>query len=359
MRFADDKLAPRPLPNKPLRIVLVGAPDAVAIDVTGVYEVFAHAANKLRELGFGRCPGYSLQLLSPDSNDRILAKSGLVLLTDGPFYSLSGEVDTLLFCGGMTPWEPSPALCRWVNEWFPRVRRIGSVCTGAFALAAAGILDDKRVTTHWHFTEQLAKRYPKLTVDPEPIFIRDGKVSTSAGVTSGMDLALLMVEEDFGPNVALQIARALVLFLRRPGGQSQFSVLLKQQSAYSAFEDLHLWVSNNLEKVRGVEDLAARSSMSLRNFSRRFRRDSGISPAAFLEQIRVEAARRRLEESEESIENIARETGFGSVDSLRRAFERRMNITPRAYRQRFSNFRRRTESGSRLRRPPLGGTFRK
>ena len=292
MGFADDKIAPRPLPNKPLRIVLVGAPDAVAIDVTGVYEVFAHAANKLRELGFGRCPGYSLQLLSPDSNDRILAKSGLVLLTDGPFYSLSGEVDTLLFCGGMTPWEPSPALCRWVNEWFPRVRRIGSVCTGAFALAAAGILDDKRVTTHWHFAEQLAKRYPKLTVDPEPIFIRDGKVSTSAGVTSGMDLA-------------------------------------------------------------------ARSSMSLRNFSRRFRRDYGISPAAFLEQIRVEAARRRLEESEESIENIARETGFGSVDSLRRAFERRMNITPREYRQRFSKFRRRTESGSRLRRPPLGGTFRK
>ena len=168
-----------------------------------------------------------------------------------------------------------------------------------------------------------------------------------------------MVEEDFRPNVALQIARALVLFLRRPGGQSQFSVLLKQQSANSAFEDLHLWVSNNLEKVRGVEDLAARSSMSLRNFSRRFRRDSGISPAAFLEQIRVEAARRRLEESEESIENIARETGFGSVDSLRRAFERRMNITPREYRQRFGNFRRRTESGSRLRRPPLGGTFRK
>ena len=206
----------------------------------------------------------------------------------------------------MTPWEPSPELCRWINAWFPKVRRIGSVCTGAFALAAAGILDGKKVTTHWHFTEQLAKGYPKLTVDPEPIFIRDGKVSTSAGVTSGMDLALSMVEEDFGPNVALLIARALVLFLRRPGGQSQFSVLLKQYSTNPAFEDLHLWVSNNLKKIRGVEDLAVRSSMSPRNFSRRFRQNCGISPAAFLEQIRLEAARRRMEESEQPMDSIAR-----------------------------------------------------
>jgi transcriptional regulator GlxA family with amidase domain len=220
----------------------------------------------------------------------------------------------------------------------PRVRRFGSVCTGAFILAEAGLLDGRRATTHWGSCALLAQRYPRVSVDPNPIFVRDGNVYTSAGVTAGMDLALALVEEDHGHEVALGVARELVLFLRRPGGQSQFSAQLAVQSADRApLRDLQAWIADNLGGDLSVPALAAHAAMSPRNFARVFTQEVGVTPARFVEQARVEAACRRLEESANGVDAIAAECGFGSTESMRRAFLRRLRVPPSAYRHRFAS----------------------
>lgn len=236
----------------------------------------------------------------------------------------------------MSPWEPSAEFVEWLRFWASRIRRLCSVCTGAFALAAAGLLEGRRATTHWYFCQRLSAAYPGVKVDPEPIFIRDGNIYTSAGVTAGMDLALALVEEDFGADVALRIARALVLFLRRPGGQSQFSVALNLKPApRSLLGDLHLWIIDHLNESLTVETLAAHVAMSPRNFSRIFAQEHRITPAKFVEQLRLETARRRLEESSDGVKRIAEETGFGSSESMRRVFLRHLRVSPTDYRSRF------------------------
>ena len=228
------------------------------------------------------------------------------------------------------------ALLCWLNRMAPRVRRVGSICTGAFILAAAGLLDGRRATTHWRYCHRLATAYPRVKVDPDPIFIRDGSVFTSAGVTAGMDLALALVEADFGRAAALWIARHLVLFARRPGGQSQFSVLLDLQKADR--EPLRRPASVDRREPRpgplGRED-GGRVHMSPRNFARVFSEQIGWTPARFVERLRVEAARRRLEESSVGLSQVARECGFGVPDSLRRSFLRVLRVTPDDYRTRF------------------------
>jgi transcriptional regulator GlxA family with amidase domain len=226
----------------------------------------------------------------------------------------------------------------WLQKAAQRVRRIGSICTGAFLLASAGLLDGKRATTHWKWAAELANKFKYTTVDPDPIYIRDGNTYTTAGVTAGMDLALALVEEDLGSPTALKVAREMVLYLRRPGGQSQFSTALSlQASDRKQIEEIRSWANDNLDQDLPVEKLAARAGMSPRNFARVFLKDTGTTPARFVECLRVEAARRRLQESHDKLEKVASDCGFGSIQRLRRSFFRVLHVPPNDYRLRFTD----------------------
>jgi transcriptional regulator GlxA family with amidase domain len=267
----------------------------------------------------------------------IASTCGLGYASSGRYSSLRGSVDTLLVMGGagVQAAADDPQLRSWLKRWAPRVRRLGSVCTGAFVLAASGLLDGRRATTHWQSCHRLATLYPKVAVDGTPIFIKDGPVYTSAGITAGIDLALAMVEEDFGATVALYIAKALVLYLRRSGGQSQFSAMLPRDGANDRFDALRRWAGEHLARPLRVEDLAGQARMSPRHFARVFHAQTGQTPARFVERLRVEAACRRLEESRDGLKAIAAATGFGGPDSMRRSFVRRLQVTPDQYRLHF------------------------
>jgi transcriptional regulator GlxA family with amidase domain len=232
--------------------------------------------------------------------------------------------------------EGDEALIAWLRDAAKRARRVTSVCTGAFLLARAGLLDGRRATTHWASCTDLAERHPTITVEPDPIFVRDGNVATSAGVTAGMDLALALVEEDLGREVALEAARWLVLFLKRPGGQAQFSAQLAAQTADRApLRELQAWIPDHLDQDLSVPALAGRASMSERNFARAFRRETGMTPGAYVEAARVESARIALETGDLPVASVARQSGFGTVETMRRAFRRRVGVSPVDYRTRF------------------------
>jgi len=319
------------------RVVVVAFPEANLLDVAGPCEVFnaTRPALQGRESGGD---GYAIEVISTAGASSITTSSGVGLVARAHYSRCRGSIDTLLVVGGPGAWDviKDTRFLEWLRRTAPRVRRLGSVCTGAFVLAAAGLLDGRRAATHWQACEQLARDYPKVDVDFDSIFVRDGAVSTSAGVTAGMDLALSFVEEDFGRAVALQVAQKLVMFVHRPGGQSQFSSLLRLQSAdREPLRALQMWVAEHLDADLSVERLAARACMSPRNFARVFRREVGLPPARFVERLRVEAARRRLEESGAALEQIARECGFGNADSMRRSFLKELSVTPSDYRDRF------------------------
>jgi transcriptional regulator GlxA family with amidase domain len=228
------------------------------------------------------------------------------------------------------------AVVRWLQRIAHQVRRIGSICTGTFLLARAGLLNGRRATTHWKYCEPLTRRYPAVKLEPDPIFVRDGNVYTSAGVTAGMDMALALVEEDAGSNLALEVARELVLYLRRPGGQSQFSAALTLQTTdCQPFRDLAAWVLEHLRNHLSVEVLASRVGMSPRNFARVFRAETNTTPAKFVESLRLEVARRRLQESNASLETIASTCGFRNCDAMRSTFKRILRVAPGEYRWRF------------------------
>jgi transcriptional regulator GlxA family with amidase domain len=228
-------------------------------------------------------------------------------------------------------------LVRWVKRAAARSRRVTSVCTGAFMLAEAGLLDGRRAATHWASAEALARRHPSVEVDAEAIFVRDGDVWTSAGVTAGMDLALALVEDDLGRRVALETGRWLVVFVQRPGGQSQFSPHLRAQVAERRpLRELQEWMTANLAADLSVPALAARACMSERNFARAFAREVGMTPGAYVEALRVDHARLRLESTGQQLEAVARDCGFGAVETMRRAFHRRLGVGPAAYRDRFN-----------------------
>ncbi len=251
---------------------------------------------------------------------------------------MRGKIDTLLVAGGsaIEQNEINPEAVRWLKKIARRSRRVASVCTGAMLLARAGLLDGRRATTHWNWCEVLIKRAPRANIDPNPIFIRDENVYTSAGVTAGMDLALALVEEDYGSRLALQVARN-----RRPGGQSQFSAALSLQlTDRKPLRELEAWVLDNLNKPLTVPVLAQRVAMSPRNFARVFTKEMKTTPAKFVERLRVEAARRRLEESQNSMETIAGECGFGNVNSMRNVFQRALKIAPGQYRRHFRHAKR-------------------
>jgi len=311
------------------RVVIVAFPGVQTLDVTGPAEVL-RAATKLHP------PGYDITIAAPDL--RPLRTSTVTMVPDLPVNACRFPIDTLIVAGGTGTRraEEDEALIAWLREAGKRARRVTSVCTGAFLLARAGLLDGRRATTHWASCGDLAGRYPAVTVEPDPIFVRDGKVATSAGVTAGMDLALALVEEDLGRDVALEAARWLVLFLQRPGGQAQFSAQLAAQTADRApLRELQAWIPDHLGEDLSVPALARRAQMSERNFARAFRRETGMTPGAYVEAARVESARIALETGDLPVENVAHRSGFGTVETMRRAFRRRVGVSPVDYRTRF------------------------
>ncbi|WP_246196074.1 GlxA family transcriptional regulator [Aquisphaera giovannonii] len=320
------------------RVVLLAYPGADLLDVAGpcaVFDAFGHAPDGARE---GTAPGYRLEVVSAGGGTRVETSCRVALVAGRDYRSIRGTVDTLLVAGGEGAWRAArdEPLLRWLRRMAPRVRRIGSVCTGAFVLAAAGLLDGRRATTHWELCPRLARDHPAVAVEEEPIFVRDGNVYTSAGVTAGMDLALAMVEEDHGHDAAMRIARHLVMFVRRPGGQPQFSAALDLQAAERRpIRELQAWIAGHPSGDLSVGALAARVHMSPRNFARVFRDEVGQTPARFVERVRVEAARRLLEESAAGLDRVARECGFGGPDSMRRSFLRVLRVAPSKYRGRL------------------------
>ncbi len=310
--------------------------DCQSLDVTGPLEVFSLANRYCETRDFP----YRVVIVSP-AGGTIRSNSGLQIagttaIADGP----SG-VDTILVVGGSVSGQEriaeDPKSLKWLRKTTLRARRYGSVCTGAFLLGAAGLLDGRRVTTHWNSCADLGARYPAARVIANAIYIEDDRLYTSAGVTAAMDLALVLVEADLGRKVALRVARHLVIFLRRSGGQSQFSTMLAAQArASNRLRDLLTWIVENPADDLRVPALAARVSMSERNFARRFRRDTGMTPADFVESARLDRARLLLEETDWPICRLAQQSGFGSVDGLERTFVRRLETTPREYRRRFT-----------------------
>ncbi len=318
------------------RVIIVAIPPAQELDVIGPLSVFS-IANDVAKARNGGHKAYAPEVVSGGSSRMIRGQSGIALAAERRYADVREPIDTLLITGGTGSRERlSPALLAWVEKRARTVRRLGSVCTGAFVLAAAGLLDGRRVATHWAHADDLAKRHAEITVDPGPIWIRDRNIYTSAGICAGMDLALALVEEDHGSEIALHVARHLVVYLRRPGGQAQFSVALAGQVAEKReFRELSVWIVEHLREDLRVPALAERMHMSERNFSRAFVRDVGMSPGRFVEKARYDAARARLESSEDGLDAVADRCGYASSEVLRRTFQREAGVSPKQYRERF------------------------
>jgi transcriptional regulator GlxA family with amidase domain len=324
-----------------MRIVVLALEDTQSLDVVGPVEVFDAASR----LGAGDAPSYDIEVVTPGGGT--VALSNGLRLSAGPLPSPRRSLDTVLVAGGAGARHAAAddEAIAWLRAVAPRARRVASVCTGAFALATAGLLEGRRATTHWAWCEALAAEHG-VEVDADPIFVHDPgppsapgtgerSVWTSAGVTAGMDLALAMVEEDLGRDVALEVARWLVLFLKRPGGQSQFSAgLAAQAAARQPLRELQAWIAGHLGEDLSVPALARRASFSERHFARAFRAEVGMTPAAYVEGLRVERARALLQDGA-SVEAAARAAGFAGAEVLRRAFHRRLGVGPSAYRERF------------------------
>jgi transcriptional regulator GlxA family with amidase domain len=325
---------PRSSPN-PIRVIDVLAYPAVQLlDVTGPFQVFA-CANDLAAAAGGARP-YLLRIVAP-GGEAVTASAGVTLAAD-PLTQPGEPLDTLLVAGGqgVEAAAENAVLVGWVRARATQARRVASVCTGAFLLAAAGVLDGRRAATHWMYCAKLAKRFPAVRVESDPIFVCDGRVWTSAGVTAGIDLALALVEEDLGRSMALAVARHLVVFLKRPGGQAQFSAALALQAAEDKFGALHDWINCHLSDDLSLPVLADQAGMSERSFSRHYAQATGQTPARAVERLRVEAARRLLSESRLPVKRIAQRCGFGSEETLRRSFLRLLAVTPQDYRSRFT-----------------------
>jgi transcriptional regulator GlxA family with amidase domain len=333
--------------SRPLRVAMLAYPDIQMLDVMGPLEVFSRTSRWLKDNGKRGDDAYSVEILGL-KRGAFRASSGLRLYADRRFDEVGSGIDTLLIAGGRgaETYRARRPLLSWIRRQAGWVRRLASVCTGAFFLAEAGLLKGRRATTHWNWCARLARQFPGVRVEPDTIFVREGAIYTSAGVTAGMDLALAMVEEDHGRGVALAIARELVMFLRRPGGQAQFSTQLAVQFAeHEPLRDLQAYVLDHPRTDLSVETLARRVAMSPRNFARVFTREVEMTPARFVTSVRVETARRLLEESSERLETICSMSGLGTTESMRRAFLRILGIPPTRYRERFN---RHDLSGSRL-----------
>ena len=320
-----------------MRQILIIAPEGgMLMEASGIADIFAQANQLMPEAS--ATERYEVAIATTQPHHVIHGKSGLKLLADHRLTDLSPAQawDTIIITGrGLTDAE-GETISNWVRQAAPSARRVVSVCGGAMILAQSGVLDGRRATTHWRLLERMQQEFPQITVERGPIFVQDGPAWTSAGVTSGFDLTLALVEADHGFDLARSIAQDLVMFLRRPGGQSQFSrYLFNQAKSPGPIRDLQSWIIDHLNDDLAVEKLAERVAMSPRNFTRVFTRETGTPPARYVEEMRLAAARQRLEQSSERIERIAAITGFGNSLNLRRVFERNLQLTPSAYRERF------------------------
>jgi transcriptional regulator GlxA family with amidase domain len=316
--------------SEPRRVVIVVFEGVQPLDAVGPAEVF-------RTASLIDPPGYDVEIVSNAAGSVRSTTVGVAV--DRTLERCRGPIDTLLVAGGpgVLAAEQDARLVSWLGKAAKRTRRVCSVCTGAFLLARAGLLDGRRATTHWASCARLAEAHPAVAVEPDQIYVRDGDLYTSAGVTAGMDLALALVEEDLGRRTALEVARWLVVFVKRPGGQSQFSAQLAAQAAdREPLRELQECIAGNLDQDLSVPALAERAHMSERNFARAFRRELGLTPGAYVEIARVEAARIALESGATPVEVVARSAGFGTVETMRRAFHRRLGVGPADYRARFN-----------------------
>ena len=310
-------------------------PRVQMLDVTGPLQVFATANDQVALAG-GVAP-YVIRTVAQNGRYVEASAAGLGFMA-AALPPVESELDTLLVAGGpgTDAAAADPVLVDWVRGRARHARRVASVCTGAFLLATAGVLDGRRAATHWYFCTELARRFPTVRVESDPIFVCDGSVWTSAGTTAGIDLALALVEQDLGRTVALAVARYLVVFLKRPGGQSQFSAALSLQSAEDTFGALHDWINRHLAEDISLAVLASQAGMSERSFSRHYAQATGMTPARAVERLRVEAARRLLCDSRLPVKRISQRCGFGSEETMRRSFLRLLAATPQDYRARFS-----------------------
>ena len=320
------------------RIGFVIYPDCEILDVCGPFEAFWFADRMLGLLGRTQEPSYQFLVLGAAPGP-IRTMSGMEVIATHRYGDIIDGLDTLVVVGGIGCEEASKdqALVEWVRLIAPKARRVASICSGAFILAAAGLLHHRRVTTHWMYSDLLAKTYPSIEVDANLIFARDGNIYTSGGITTGIDLALALVEEDLGPELMLAVSRALIVFPKRPGGQSQFKGHTSplEKPMRSDFSELQAWMLAHPEADLSVTALADRMAMSPRNFSRLFHSETGLTPAEFAERARADAARYKLEQTLLPVETIAEECGFGNAERMRRTFQRLFDTSPADYRARF------------------------
>jgi transcriptional regulator GlxA family with amidase domain len=316
---------------RPLRVGILGFNGVQALDVVGPSDAFTIAT----------CDGQSqpcYQVVIIGLNGKpFTAESGIVFQPQATLRTATA-LDTLIVPGGrgLRVAETNHTIARWIASRAKRIRRIVSVCTGTYGLAPTGLLDGRHVTTHWRFARDLAQRFPKLKVNGDALFLKDGSFYTSAGITAGIDLSLSLIEDDYGPRVALATARELVVYMKRTGGQEQYSEPLRFQThSTDQFAELASWMVRHLQHDLSLDVLSRRACLSPRHFSRRFKSVFGGTPAAFVENLRLDEARRRLSEGTQKIENVAASVGFHSDDSFRRAFERRFGVKPSSYRRRF------------------------
>lgn len=332
--LADMPKNPRFTP-KPRAVEILVFPGVQILDVAGPLQAFATANDYAAKSGGSQA--YAVRVVAKDG-PQITASAGLTLVAS-PLSTARAELDTLIVAGGPGVRDASAndKLIKWVRARAARARRVTSVCTGAFLLGATGLLDGRRAVTHWGSCAELARRFPAIRVEPDPIFIRDGSIWTSAGVTAGIDLTLALIEADLGRALALAVARHLVMFLKRPGGQAQFSAALSLQQADEKFGALHEWMARHVDRDLSLPVLAREAGMSERSFSRHYAEANGTTPARAVERLRVEAARLMLSDTQLPVKRIAARCGFGSEETMRRSFLRLLAATPQDYRARFNS----------------------
>jgi transcriptional regulator GlxA family with amidase domain len=315
----------------PRNIVIFAPADVHALEIASVMDVFNEANTQADPITL-----YTMTVVA-ERRDAMRCASGLRIVPDLSIAGALADFDTLLVGGSYNvPGAPSDAVIAWLRQRSASARRYGAVCTGTFLIGAAGLIDGRAVTTHWYYADELKARFPSARVDADRIFVRDGPLFTSAGVSACIDLALALIEEDHGRDLALSVARHMVMYLKRPGGQSQYSVPLAAQArTRSPIARVQAWILDHPEEELSLSSLASRAAMSPRNFSRVFRSEAGLSPASYVEQVRMDKARRLLEETSLSLDQVAKQSGLGTAASARRVFLRRLGISLRQYRDRF------------------------
>lgn len=319
------------------RVVIVLGQCTNSLEYMGPLQVFMEANFFLERAGRSDL-GYDLEIVAVEPGI-VFEMLGMTITVDRSYDTLSGEIDTIVFQAVDEDERTirDESFITWVKDVAGRTRRVTSICVGTYVLAEAGLLNGRRATTHWMACDELQRRYPEVRVDPEPIFVKDGHIYTSAGSTAGIDLSIALVEEDFGSGLALRVAQGLVMYLKRPGSQAQFSAQLSTGfSRQSSIREVQTYVVEHLDDDLSVDQLAQRASMSPRNFARVFSQEAGVSPGKFIERTRLERARLHLEQTDTPIGRIARQCGYRTADGMRVAFERNLGINPREYRQRFS-----------------------